>query len=264
MDGVSSPKPLSPRALRSRAIVFPCGVVLIVWALNVAALASHIGPQQPGIWMFLFVVATAALARYLWQKAREGDVSPSRTLFTALVATIVWFVLSGALPKVGREPEIKIGDRGTRPGGGFNRSVSNQFKRPQLELLYARAQRFGPGGELDEFTCGDAIQDFRFEMTLEPAEEYRERLVNVAYTPDLDAGGADRCESFGLSYLFNVALAEIDLGPPVDYGYVDPHTGQQLGPIATSPPRKPICRCDLRHLGREWVAWSEERANELN
>jgi hypothetical protein len=69
--------------------------------------------------------------------------------------------------------------------------------------------------------------------------------------------------SFGLSYLFDIAMAAIDHGPPVDYGYVNPSTGQKLEPYKRGPPRKPICRCDLRNSGREWVAWSRQGADEL-
>ena len=39
--------------------------------------------------------------------------------------------------------------------------------------------------------------------------------------------------------------------------------GGKLGPYVRGPLRKPICRCDLRHSGREWVAWSQKRAEEL-
>ena len=125
-----------------------------------------------------------------------------------------------------------------------------------------RAQQFGPSGALTEFACGDSVPDFRYELTLKAAGEYQERLVSVGYTPQID-GLAERCLSFGLSYLFDTALAEIDFGAPVDYGYVNPHTGEKEGPYVRGPLRKPICRCDLRSSGREWVAWSEQRAEEL-
>jgi hypothetical protein len=255
--------PLSPRALRRRAIFLPAVIVLTVWSLNVVALRTRIGPQQAAIWMFVFVTASVGLVWWLWWKAKESGVPPWRTALVAVAATFGWFMLSGALPELGRQPKIAIGDRGTRPGGGFTLSISNAFQRPELESLHARAQEFGPSGALAEFACGDSVPDFLFEITLEPAGEYNERLVEVGYTPRIDAGGAERCLSFGLSYLFDTALAEIDHGPPVDYGYVNPMTGQKLEPYVRGPLRKPICRCDLRHSGREWVAWSQQRAEEL-
>ena len=251
------------KALRRRAIFLPAVVVLTVWILNVVALRTHVGPQDAGIWMFIFVAASLVLAWALWWKAKQSGASPWRTVLLAAGATVGWFVLSGALPELGREPTIAVGDRGTRPGGGFTLGISNAFHRPELESLHARAQQFRPSGALAEFACRDSVPDFLFEMTLQPAGTYNERLVEVGYTPRLDGGGADRCLSFGLSYLFHVALDEIDHGPPVDYGYVDPRTGERLGPYVPGPPRKPICRCDLQHSGREWVAWLQQRAKEL-
>src|SRR5258705_9980199 len=102
----------------------------------------------------------------------------------------------------------------------------------------------------------------RYELRLRPAGEWNERLVNVGYAPDLDLN-KDRCLYNGISYVFDQALSEIDLGSPIDYGYVDPHTGKPLGPSPRSQPQKPVCRCDLRDSGREWVAHSEQAAAEL-
>lgn len=255
-------KPLTPKALKLRAIFLPALVVLTVWLLNVVALRTHLAPEHPAIWMFIFIAASVMLAWSLWWRAKVSGISPWWTVVTAITATVGWFWLSGGLPELGRAPNIRIGDRGTRPGGGFTLSISNAFQRSQLESLQARAQQFGPGGALAEFACGDSVPDFRFELTLKAAAEYQERLVSVGYTPRID-GGAERCLSFGLSYLFDTALAEIDFGAPVDYGYVNPHTGEKEGPYVRGPLRKPICRCDLRHSGREWVAWSQQRAEEL-
>jgi hypothetical protein len=256
--------PISPPALRRRAIFLPAVVVLSVWLLNVVALRTHVGPREAGFWMLIFIAASVVLAWSLWWRAKHSGVSPGRTVATTVAATVVWFLLSAALPDLGSEPKITVGDRGTRPGGGFTQSVSNAFQRTQLESLQARAEQFGPSGALLEFACRDSVPDFRFEMTLEPAGEYNERLVDVGYTPRLDVGGADRCLSFGLSYLFDTTIAEIDHGPPVDYGYVNPSTGEKLGPYIRGPLRKPICRCDLRHSGREWVAWSQQAAEALH
>ena len=68
--------------------------------------------------------------------------------------------------------------------------------------------------------------------------------------------------SSGLFYLLERTFNEVDWGPPVDYGYTNPRTGMPLV-AEKSVPRKPVCRCDLRHSGREWVAYSEKGAKEL-
>ena len=116
---------------------------------------------------------------------------------------------------------------------------------------------------LAEFTCGDDVPQMRYELTLKPEGEWNERLVSVGYAPKLDSGLEDRCLTSGISYLFRELLAEIDQGPPIDYGYVNPRTGERLGPAEKFENQKPICRCDLRDSGREWVAYSEKAAAEL-
>src|SRR5258708_4461474 len=146
-------RPLSTSALRRRAIFLPAVVVLIVWILNVVALRTHIGPQHAGIWMFLFVTASVMLTWTLWWRAKDSGVSPGRTAFTAVAATVGWFILSGLLPDLGHAPNIEIGDRGTRPGGGFTMSISDEFQRPQLESLLTRARQFRPSGALPGFAC---------------------------------------------------------------------------------------------------------------
>ena len=120
-----------------------------------------------------------------------------------------------------------------------------------------------PSGALDDFTCGDPAPDLQFQLTLEPELTYRERLVSVVSTPHLDVV-KDRCMYSGLSYSVDVALADIDHGKPIDSGYDHPLTGKPLDPWKPGKVgRKPICRCDLRDSGREWVESSEDSAASL-
>src|SRR5260370_30099605 len=111
--------------------------------------------------MLVFVAASAMVVWSLAWRAKHNGVSPWRTVATAVAATIVWFLLSGALPELGMEPKITIGDRGTRPGGGVTHSISNAFQRGQLETLQARAQQFGPSGAFAEVSCRDSGPGFR-------------------------------------------------------------------------------------------------------
>lgn len=162
-----------------------------------------------------------------------------------------------------REPVESVGDRGGVQGGGFTMSISREFTRDSLHALYASAISEDTQAALADFTCGDDVPAMRYELTLEPEGEWNERLVSVGYAPDLDSSFKDRCLTRGISYVFEELLAEIDTGPPIDYGYVNPHTGKPLGPLERTANRKPICRCDLRDSGREWVAYSEKAAAEL-
>jgi hypothetical protein len=144
--------------------------------------------------------------------------------------------------------------------GGFTENVSAQFKKPELERLYQRLMQIDQRGELQPFTCGDRPPRMEFELTLEPEGQLNERLVSVAYSPEID-GNTDRCLQFGLSYVVEGALAEVDHGPPIDYGYTS--AGKKTGPYVRGPRRAPICVCELRQSGREWVAFTEESAAAL-
>lgn len=63
--------------------------------------------------------------------------------------------------------------------------------------------------------------------------------------------------------MFEEAVRGVDHGPPIDYGYVNPSTGKSLYSPEWERNDKPICRCDLRGTGREWVAYTERGAAEL-
>ena len=182
-------------------------------------------------------------------------------MMTRCVIPVLLFVsLSGCHRS---EPSVTVGDRGGVQGGGFTMSISREFTRDSLNALYAQAINEDTQLALADFTCGDPVPQVRYELTLKPEGEWNERLVSVGYAPDLDSSFKDRCLTRGISYVFEEMLAEIDTGPPIDYGYVNPSTGKPLGPYEKGENRKPICRCDLRDSGREWVAYSEKAAAEL-
>jgi hypothetical protein len=98
-------------------------------------------------------------------------------------------------------------------------------------------------------------------VELRPGAEYEERRVLLEYLPSLDNG--NRCLEAGIGYLFDETVRSVDHGPPVDYGYVNPLTQKPLYRPEWDRRSRPVCRCDLRATGREWVAYSEERAAEL-
>ena len=81
---VNKQTPLSPPALRRRAIFLPAIVVLTVWLLNVVALRTHVGPQHAGFWMFIFIAASAVLVWSLGWRAKHSGVPPWRTVATAV------------------------------------------------------------------------------------------------------------------------------------------------------------------------------------
>ena len=68
----------------------------------------------------------------------------------------------------------------------YNEDVSREFRKPQLLEMYARMAQLAPSGALDEFTCGDPVPAFQFQLTLEPERSDRDRLVSVISAPEID------------------------------------------------------------------------------
>jgi hypothetical protein len=233
---------------------------LVLWLNNVALRAGGMWPQDAAFWLFVYVASVVVVAIVLGLRAQR-EARARGTVITTVVAAVAWFFIGGFFPSPGAEREVTVGDRGPRPGGEFTHSVGSQYKKPQVEATLAALSRLSPRREFDQFTCGGSAPEIRFALTLEPAEEYRERIVDVAYVPHVDYV-TDRCLAFGLSFLVDSVFAGIDTGPRVDYGYVNPRTGARLPPYKFEV-RKPICRCDLRGTGREWVAWSPQAAAAL-
>jgi hypothetical protein len=114
---------------------------------------------------------------------------------------------------------------------------------------------------LSEFSCGDALPGLAMSVELRPGGEDEDRRVLLRYLPSLDTN--NRCLERGIDYLFEETVRGVDHGPPIDYGYINPSTGKPLYSPEWEQPNKPICRCDLRATGREWVAYNEKGAAEL-
>ena len=255
--------PTTHRSLRLQAIVLPLVTFIVVVELNGWALRQEKGPQSPAFWLFTFLAAIAAVAIALASRAITIGASPWRTMGIAVASAAVSFYVVGPfMPSIFGEHAITVGDRGSGPGGGFTHSVGAKFRKPELDSALASVDRLNAAHAFDQFTCGDAAPTFRFELTLRPQGEVNERYVSVAYAPAVSVT-EDRCLSFGLSYLVDSVFFLIDTGPRVNYGYVNPSTGQPLPDDMPSAPRKPVCRCDLRHAGGEWVAFSQAAAAAL-
>lgn len=254
---------LTRRSLLWQAILLPLVVYVIAIALNEFALWREVGPQDATFWLFVFLVGETALALTLALRATKIGASPWPTMaIAAAAAAVSMFVIGPLLPPIFGESEITVGDRGPGPGGGFSESIGSRFNKADLDSALASANRLNAAHAFDQFTCGDPAPDFRFELTLRPQGEYNERYVSVGYTPNVDVVH-DRCLSFGLSYLVDSVFFPIDTGPRVKYGYVNPETGKPLPDEEHTMPRKPVCRCDLRDSGGEWVMFSPEAAAAL-
>jgi hypothetical protein len=235
------------------------GWIAPAW-LAAPALASWlviaVSDGDGGRWQVMMLAAELALVILIVVRSRSWPM----TVWALAAVTLAWSALIG-VPVLTREQEVTIGARGEGGVGlGENASISPEFKRPQMGQLLQRLNALAPGGALDEFTCGDPVPHLQFELTLKPERSLRERSVGVVSTPRF--ADKDRCLNFGLSYSVDVALADIDHGKPIDYGYTH-SDGTKAAPWTPGHVgRKPVCQCELRDSGHEWVIWPDPAAEE--
>jgi hypothetical protein len=139
--------------------------------------------------------------------------------------------------------------------GGTARPISAEFSAEDLELLRLRLSTTAFQDRLRAYTCGDPPPQISFQLSLVEAAEYQEREVLIRPTPNPSPTGRQRCLSFGLDYELDREIAALDHGPPIDYHYKDPHTGQELTPKTTRDSTPPVCDCSKRDSNGEWVTW---------
>ena len=141
------------------------------------------------------------------------------------------------------ERDITIGPDKETSGNYWGRSISKQFGKPQLQLLYQKMNSAATDAEVSSLNCSKKLPHHEYSVTLWTEGEYRERIVRLQMTPRLYEN--DECLQQAVNYVFQKTVKAIDTGPPIDYGYKDPHTGKHLdtSQIATRLPDKPECRC---------------------
>ena len=151
---------------------------------------------------------------------------------------------------------VRYGWRGPGKGGGFSVSIGRDFGPAQANEVLRRLVALDSSGAFKQFTCGDAVPHFGFDLTLHQEGELQERLVSLGHTPELKPWGPQRCLYEGFGYLVARTFAEVDSGASVEYGYRNPSTGKD---IPADPPGErhsrwwPTCSCELRDSVQEWV-----------
>lgn len=142
-----------------------------------------------------------------------------------------------------REEDITLGSDKDTGGNYWGRNVSKQFQRPQLNALYKVMNGPATKDEIAELNCGKRLPQHEFSVTLWTEGEYRERLVRLQMTPRIYEG--DECLQEAVNFVFQRTVKSIDPGPPIDYGYRNPQTGEHLdtSKFAESLPDKPSCPC---------------------
>ena len=151
---------------------------------------------------------------------------------------------------------LRIGDRGQGKGGGFSVSVGKDFGKPEMAEVYHRLVALEASGEFKQFSCGEEVPHFGFDLTMHEEGELQERLVMLGYVPYPAPWGPDRCISQGFNYVVARTFAQVDSGPSVEYGYKNPSSGEQYP--AKDPGERhsrwwPTCHCEMSRTDPEWV-----------
>jgi len=130
-----------------------------------------------------------------------------------------------------REPDpLVIGDNPNTSGNSFSCGVSAEFGEPELRQLYAALNGPRVKAKLQRYVCPQSLPPFRVTVVLWHEGPYQERLVRLQMTPPLYK--ADGRIEDGLGYQFEQTVRALDKGPPIDYGYRNPHDGS---PIRITP-----------------------------
>ena len=143
----------------------------------------------------------------------------------------------------GGERDITVGPDKDTGGNYWGRNVSRQFGETQLRSLYTAKNASSTDAEITTLNCSKKLPHHEYSVTLWTEGAYRERIVRLQMTPRLYEN--DECLQHAVNYVFHKAVKTIDTGPPIDYGYKDPHTGKHLdtSEIMTTLPDKPECPC---------------------
>ena len=160
--------------------------------------------------------------------------------------------------------DVRLGNRGSGPGGGFSVSVGADFGRPQAEEVLRRLVALDSAGEFDQFTCGEKAPHFGFDITLHRASELQENIVTLGNTPYPQPWGADQCLSRGFDYVVARTFAQVDSGPSVDYGYTNPSTGEKYPPKPAGERHSrwwPTCHCAMSRDDPNWVTKGPEETS---
>ena len=123
-----------------------------------------------------------------------------------------------------------IGDNPNTSGNSFSYGVSAEFREPELRQLYNALNGPHVRAKLQRYICPQVLPTFTVTVVLWYEGPYQERLVRLQMTPPLYKEDG-RLEE-GLGYLFVQTVKALDKGPPIDYGYRNPHDGS---PIKITP-----------------------------
>jgi hypothetical protein len=188
--------------------------------------------------------------------ARPAEVSRTWSIRSVLAGCVILGLRCGF---GGNAPSAKFGPEDPGRGSGTVRNVSAKFTSRDLERLHERLNSTEFQRQLTRYNCGDPVPKVEFTVSLWEPGEYQERHVLVQPRPMFEAGGRERCLSFGLGYLLDLEVKRFDTGPPIDYHYRNPETGKDFGPeaYALPVPREPVCDCSKRDSRTEWLSWPE-------
>ena len=142
-----------------------------------------------------------------------------------------------------RDIDITIGSEPNMSGNSFGRNVSASFRRPELEKLHGWLNSPDFRAAAEKYSCTKPLPVFEVSVQLWEEGKFRERQVRMQTTPRVYED--DGCLDEGIRFLFARAVKSLDTGPPIDYGYRHPLTGEKADTSESARwlPPEPQCEC---------------------
>jgi Tol biopolymer transport system component len=139
---------------------------------------------------------------------------------------------ASALPGDGE----KLGEVDSNSSGTV-REISDQFGREALHKLYTLLNSPAWQAAFTNYTCGEPAPKLKFSVGLRPSGPATTRAVEIYHSPGLSPSGYTRCLLFGVGYLLDKAVAQLDPDPKQE------------------DTRNPHCDCSKRDSNQEWVTF---------
>jgi Tol biopolymer transport system component len=118
---------------------------------------------------------------------------------------------------------------------GTVREISDRFGRDELRKLYLLLNSPEWQAPFTNYTCGEPAPKLKFSVSLRPSGPATTRAVEISHSPGLSPSGHTRCLMFGVGYMLDKAVAQLDPDPKQE------------------DTRNPHCDCSKRDTKEEWV-----------
>ena len=138
--------------------------------------------------------------------------------------------------------------------------VSEQFGTSEAKRLaqYLNSESFKDA--LARYNCGEQVPALLFRVDLCKRTKVGARRVEVHYLPTVAPVGYTRCLLFGLGYLIDKTIVDVD--PTKVFTLVNRKPcGEEFQVKVDRSGREPVCNCAKRSQNLEWVTFEPNENN---